>query len=297
MESSRSNEIPKVTLSVHARTDVGLSRTNNEDAFAIADLSRAQTIEATMHRSVIDVGSYGVLLVVCDGMGGAAFGEVAARLSIEALRNALLDRIQAGPPERAIRESIAIANAAVRDAARSPERKGMGATLAAVLVHGTHAYFTEVGDARTYVVREGRLVQVSRDQSYAQMLIDAGALKVEDLDSFPMKNVVIQAMGATTSVEVPLRRLTLRRGDRLLLCSDGLSGPVSDTTISAVLRRASASSPVDDLIAAANAAGGPDNVTVILADASGDGLPEPATSETVGVELETLHAFSAKELP
>jgi serine/threonine protein phosphatase PrpC len=231
-------------------------------------------------------------------MGGAAFGEVAARLSIAAIRNALADRVLVAPPERAMTESIALANAAVWEAARSPERKGMGATLVAVLVHGLHAYFTEVGDSRAYVLREGRLEQVSRDQSYTQMLIDAGALKPEDVGTFPMKNVIVQAMGASATVDVPLRRLALRRGDRLLLCSDGLSGRVSDEAMAAILQaRAAPHEAVAELIDGANAAGGDDNITVILAVVSGDGIRPPAADETLEATIETMHAFAAKALP
>jgi len=299
MESSQTHgEVAYVTLSVQARTDVGMARSNNEDAFAVVDLARGQAIETTTRNLRIDVGASGVLLAVSDGMGGAAFGEVAARLSIAAIRNALADRVLVAPPERAMTESIALANAAVWEAARSPERKGMGATLVAVLVHGLHAYFTEVGDSRAYVLREGRLEQVSRDQSYTQMLIDAGALKPEDVGTFPMKNVIVQAMGATASVDVPLRRLALRHGDRLLLCSDGLSGLVSNEAMSEILHRdSSAGDPVETLVAAANSAGGPDNITVILAEVSGDALAKPTKEESVAASVETIHAFTAKHLP
>jgi serine/threonine protein phosphatase PrpC len=299
MESSQTHgRAPDVTLSVHARTDVGMARSNNEDAFAVVDLARGQAIETTTRNLRIDVGASGVLLVVSDGMGGAAFGEVAARLSIAAFRNALADRILVAPPDRAMRESVALANAAVWEDARSPERKGMGATLVAVLVHDLHAYFTEVGDSRAYVLRDGRLEQVSRDQSYTQMLIDAGALKPEDVGTFPMKNVVVQAMGATATVDAPLRRLPLRHGDRLLLCSDGLSGLISDEAMSEILyRNPSAGDPVEHLVAAANAAGGPDNITVILAEVSGDGLAKPTKEETLAASVETIHAFKANDLP
>jgi PPM family protein phosphatase len=299
MESSQTHgKAPDVTLLVHARTDVGMARSNNEDAFAVVELARGQTIETTTRNARFDVGASGVLLVVSDGMGGAAFGEVAARLSIAAIRSALADRILVAPPERAVRESIALANATVWEAARSPERTGMGATVVAILVHGPHAYFTEVGDSRAYVLREGRLEQVSRDQSYTQMLVDAGALKPEDVGTFPMKNVVVQAMGVTATVDVPLRRLALRHGDRLLLCSDGLSGLVSDEAMSEILHRdPSAGDPVEQLVAAANAAGGPDNITIILAEVTGDGLAKPTKEETVAASVETIHTFKAKDLP
>jgi serine/threonine protein phosphatase PrpC len=284
----------RIALAVEARTDVGRVRTNNEDAFGVADISRDEEVECD---AAIDVGPHGALLVVSDGMGGAAFGEVAARLSIAALRNSLAARLPRLSPEQAMRESVEVANTAVFDAARAPGRKGMGATLVAVLVHGEHAYFTEVGDSRSYVVRAGQMAQVSRDQSYAQVLLDSGALRREDVDAFPMKHVIVQAMGARSTVDVPLRRLALKRGDRLLLCSDGLSGRVSDDVMAAILRDVPLREAAHELVGAANAAGGDDNITVVLAEVSGDAVRPPGPRESVASMIETLHAFAARELP
>jgi serine/threonine protein phosphatase PrpC len=280
---------------VTARTDLGRVRANNEDAFGVVDFARGVVVDASTRGAAIDVEGDGALFVVADGMGGAAFGEVAARLSIDALRNALADRLRTIPADRALREGVVAANRAVFEAASEPERKGMGSTLVAALVHGEHAYFTEVGDSRAYVSRQGVLTQVSHDQSYTQMLLDAGALKREDVAEFPMKNVILQAMGTKLDIDVPLRRLALCRGDRLLLCTDGLSGLIGDQAMQTLL--AQPISPwevVDELIASANAAGGDDNITVVLAEVA---APAPAPARSVAASLERLHEFSVKHIP
>jgi protein phosphatase len=166
----------------------------------------------------------------------------------------------------------------------------MGATLTAVLIHRKRAYVAEVGDSRAYVLRGSRFVQVTRDQSLAQRLLDSGEITREQVETFPQRNRILQAIGTEPSVTVALNRFTLRRGDRILLCSDGLSGMVKDEEIRGILLT------VPDLDAAcarlidmANANGGGDNVTVVLAEMGGLGLPALAGEEQVSVE--TLQAF------
>jgi serine/threonine protein phosphatase PrpC len=279
-----------VTLSVFGLSDVGRVRKHNEDAFVIADLKEVLPIHATARPIALDVGSRGILLAVSDGMGGEQAGEVASALTLQSLR-CELPAAQGGTAEAALTASVEKANRRVWDEAVDSNRKGMGATLTAVLVHGRRAYVAEVGDSRAYVLRGSRLCQVTHDQSYAQVLFDAGTLTREQAETFKYKNVILQAIGSRADVVVALNRFTLRRGDRLLLCSDGLTGKVTDEEIRDVLL----STPGPDtvcgtLVELANARGGEDNITVVVADASGQGLPELSGEERVS--LETVQVFT-----
>jgi serine/threonine protein phosphatase PrpC len=155
----------------------------------------------------------------------------------------------------------------VLTAAASPGRKGMGATLTAVFLHGDEAHVAEVGDSRAYLSRGGQLQQITHDQSYVQMLLDAGALKPEEANRSPLKHVILTAMGQDPNVRVEIGRLKVRAGDKVLLCSDGLSNEVSAAEMQLAL---AASRPPQEtcryLIDLANQRGGHDNVTVIVAE-------------------------------
>jgi serine/threonine protein phosphatase PrpC len=283
-----------VTLSVFGCSDVGKWRDSNEDAFVIADLKETLPIYATEQPIALDVGSLGILLAVSDGMGGEQAGEVASALTLEALRSEL-PVAQGESVEEVLTASVERANRRVWDEAVDTNRKGMGATLTAVLIHGRRAYVAEVGDSRAYVLRGSRLCQVTHDQSYAQVLFDAGTLTREELETFTHKNVIMQAMGSRDDVVVALNRFTLRRGDRLLLCSDGLTGMVNDEEIRSVLLSMPAlDAACKKLVELANARGGEDNITVVLAETSGEGLPELSGEERIS--LETLREFSAPSL-
>jgi serine/threonine protein phosphatase PrpC len=217
------------------------------------------------------------MLAVSDGMGGAAAGEVASALVVESLRRSM-------PPKSAdwdatIQKAVERANRAVWNAAKAPERRGMGATLTAVCLDGLDAHVAEVGDSRAYVYRSGVLDLLTHDQSYAQALLDAGALTEQEAARSPLKNVILSAMGTHPDVRVDLGRVTLAAGDRLLVCSDGLSNEVSAKDIGLVL--ASARSPSEacrELVRRANDHGGRDNITVIVAQLEVSGTPRPPRS-------------------
>jgi serine/threonine protein phosphatase PrpC len=283
-----------VSLSVFGCSDVGRVRDSNEDAFVIADLKQALPIHATAQPITLEVGRLGVLLAVSDGMGGEQAGEVASALTLQFLRSEL-PAAQGGTAEAALTASVERANRRVWDAAHDSNRKGMGATLTAALIHGRRAYVAEVGDSRAYVLRGSRLCQVTHDQSYAQVLFDAGTLTREQAEAFQYKNVILQAIGTRQDVVVALNRFTLRRGDRLLLCSDGLTGEVEDEEIRRVLLATpNLAAACRALVELANARGGEDNITVVLAEMSGEGLPELTGEERIS--LETVQEFTAPVL-
>jgi serine/threonine protein phosphatase PrpC len=235
----------------------------------------------------------GVLLAVADGMGGAQAGEVASALALHALRKGM-PASEGGTAEEALKVSVEKSNQSVWQAAADRNRKGMGATLTAVLIHGARAYVAEVGDSRAYVLRGSRLIQITRDQSYGQLLFDAGALTRDQVETFQYKNIIVQAIGTKPNVVVALNRFKLRRGDRILLCSDGLSGQVKDEEIrSVLLSTVGLDAACTKLIELANLRGGEDNVTVVLAEADGEGLPVLTGEEQVS--LETIQEFTGKE--
>ncbi len=284
----------KVTVTVCGLTDMGRVRTNNEDAFLIAELAGAAAAPAPAGVQTFDATEHAALLAVSDGMGGADAGEVASALVVESLRRAMTEAGGDLDWDEATRQAVEKANREVWSAARAPGRKGMGATVTAVCLQGDHAHIAEVGDSRAYLLRNARIRQVTRDQSFVQYLVDAGALKPEDAANYPMKNVVLQAMGQSPDVQVALGRLELRRGDKLLLCSDGLSGKLSSEEMLARVQQASSlEAACHALIALANDRGGEDNITVVLARVDGEGLKIPQDQESLTQTFQVLAEYKA----
>ncbi len=277
---------------VSALTDVGRARTTNEDSFAVTDLATGNAIDVTGADHAIDVLDRGVLLALSDGMGGHQAGEVASALVLESLQAAMRDEDK-GSIHAQLEEAVLRANRNVLTAAKTGNRHGMGATLTAVFVRGGEAYIAEVGDSRGYLLRKGRLRQITRDQSLVQLLVDQGVLSEEEARHSPSKNVILQAVGLSEDVRVAIARLELRRGDRFLLCSDGVSNAVSDDELREILTGSDPRAACDQMIALANERGGDDNQTAIVADVSGEGLELPDEFETVTSTYEVLKAYEA----
>jgi serine/threonine protein phosphatase PrpC len=287
---------PRVTVSVFGLTDMGKVRTNNEDAFLVANLADAITpSQAVPKDATFEAAEHALLLAVSDGMGGADAGEVASALVVESLRRAMSEADGKVDWDEATKRAVERANHDVWSAARAPGgKKGMGATVTAVCVQGDQAHIAEVGDSRAYLLRNARIRQMTRDQSFVQYLVDAGALKPEEAANYPMKNVVLQAMGQRPDVQVALGRLELRRGDKLLLCSDGLSGKVeSDEMLAKVQQARSLEEACHALVDLANERGGEDNITVVLARVDGEGLSLPREQETLTQTFQVLAEYKA----
>ena len=278
-----------VTVHVFGRTDVGRVRDHNEDSFLVADLSTENASlqpEVRTHR----VGSAGTLFMVADGLGGAAAGEIASDLAINTVYEEVRDRWAKG--ERRDAQSFAAALKGATDAANSkifsyalehPEHRGLGTTATIAGVLGDTVYLAQVGDSRAYLIRGGTAMQITKDQSLMARLVEAGELTQEEADRSERRNIILQALGPEPSVRIDLTHQKLRRGDVLVLCSDGLSGLVKKEEIAEVV------SETDDLVQAckelidrANENGGPDNITVIVARFEGDGLSEPNGDDKVG---------------
>jgi PPM family protein phosphatase len=230
-------------------TDIGRVREGNEDSFLVEP----------------------PLYAVADGMGGARGGEVASQLALTTVEEGFAGR--RGPLALLIHE----ANAAVF--ARSTEDRsvaGMGTTLTGALVEGDHALLVHVGDSRAYLLRGGQLRQLTVDHTLVQRMIDAGEISADEADVHPHRNVLLRVLGTEPDVDVDETELGLLEGDRLLLCSDGLTGMITDEQIQAILEAASGpQEAADRLVRAANRAGGIDNITVLILDLV-EGDEEPA---------------------
>jgi PPM family protein phosphatase len=275
-EATEMNESPSdILASVFGVTSVGMRRSNNEDAFLISDLGANQVIQSTnggWHESR-PVGANGLLLSVSDGMGGAAAGEVASAMTVGALRSWLADTYAGGDVSH-LRHAVVRASEEVKKAAEVGERHGMGATLSAVFVKGESAHIASVGDSRVYLIRGQRITLLTRDHTYVQYLVDNGALRREDAERSPFKNVLLQAMGRESLMSIDLGSFELRRGDRFLLCSDGLSNKVSEKEMrDTILGCGSLEAGCQQLVHLANTRGGEDNITVLLAVVTGTTIP------------------------
>lgn len=281
-------------ITVYGQTDVGLVRANNEDAFVIADLTNDRAVEEK-RLARFEIGDAGVLLAVSDGMGGHQAGEVASAIVVDSLRRAMTSRAPSSTRDEVlVEQATKQANREVWRAAHAPGLERMGATLTGVLVRGTAAHIAEVGDSRAYLLRNGAIEQVTRDQSYVQQLIDKAGMPEAEAAQSPFSNVILQAMGLGPDVKVALGRLELRRRDCLILCSDGLSKKLSPEQMKSIVF---ASPHLDaacvSLVEAAKQRGGEDNITVIAAGVSGDDLPQPLPGETIGDTLQILQEFDA----
>ena len=173
-----------------------------------------------------------------------------------------------------LKEAVEVANASIHAHAKAhPEVRGMGTTTTAAGVLNDHLYLTQVGDSRAYLIRGGEAHQLTKDQSLMQRLVEAGELTEEEAAQSERRNIILQALGPDPKVKVDLTHQEVRRGDILVLCSDGLSGQVKKDEIAKIVTAApNLSSACDQLIALADERGGPDNITVVIARFDGDGL-------------------------
>jgi protein phosphatase len=273
----------EIRVKLFARTDVGQIREHNEDNFLVADLTRKTRGLLEANRAGV-VGKHGSLFAVCDGMGGAAAGEIASQLAVDILYERMTEGLDEALPlgrddlARRLVQGIEAAGLRIfQEAKLDRTRRGMGTTVTAAALVDDYLFFAQVGDSRAYVLRGPRLVQVTRDQSLVNQLIEAGQLTEEEAETFEHNNIILQALGTADTVQVDLTFCELRRGDTLLLCSDGLSGMVRFEDIRDVLL--STPEPLEAckvLTERANQAGGHDNITVIVVQFDGERLKDPA---------------------
>jgi PPM family protein phosphatase len=232
-----------LVLRYAARSDVGLVRSNNEDS----------------------VYAGARLLALADGMGGHAAGEVASQLVIAALAH-LDDDEPGGDLLAKLDGAIRSGNSAIAaQVEMEPDLEGMGTTLTAILFAGNRLGLAHIGDSRGYLLRDGELTQITKDDTFVQTLVDEGRITREEAHSHPQRSLIMRALTGH-EVEPTLTMREVSTGDRYLLCSDGLSDPVSDETILDALQIPDVTDSADRLIELALRGGGPDNVTVVVAD-------------------------------
>jgi protein phosphatase len=280
-----------VRVSVFGKTDLGRTRDHNEDTFLVADLS---TGHASLRPEVRDhvIGPRGSLFMVADGMGGAAAGEIASQMAVDLIHRHLsaVWATDADTSEERfafrMREALERANQHIHNYAKQhAEVRGMGTTATVAGVYGTGLWLAQIGDSRGYLAREGHVIQLTKDQSLMQRLVDAGELTEEEAEQSERRNIILQALGPDPKVKVDLTHQPLRRSDILVICSDGLSSLVRREEIGELLEQhrdlPAACSALIDL---ANGRGGPDNITVVIARFEGEGLPDAGDNSEVGYQ-------------
>jgi serine/threonine protein phosphatase PrpC len=273
---------PDIKITAFGKTDVGLIREHNEDSFLVDDVSRGLRIGDATDALAIKLGAKGV---VCDGMGGAAAGEVASNMAVESIAATLesAEPLARDPFARRLRRAIEDANDKIYAQSRDNQsERGMGTTCTAVALVDSTLVVGQIGDSRCYVMRGDRLAQVTKDQSLAWQLMEAGAMTPEEAKGFEHANIILQALGVQERVEVVMSQVELRRGDLVLVSSDGLHGPVADEEIVQVLKEErDVRKACERLVGRALEREGPDNVTVVLARFDGPALPEAGPTELV----------------
>ncbi|MFT3699435.1 MAG: protein phosphatase 2C domain-containing protein [Kofleriaceae bacterium] len=279
-------------IKVAAASDVGQVREHNEDSFLVGDLDSAALIDAVNEPWKV-AADRGPLLVVCDGMGGVEGGEVASDLAAQVIWREMKGTPSTRDPEvfaRLLRRATRVANHDVHAMAkREPGLRGMGTTVSAAGVVGDRLVIATVGDSRAYVQRGGVLVQVTQDQSLSSALLDAGH---DELEAANAGSAILQALGVGDDVEPSLSIIELRRGDRVLLCSDGLHGLVGDPALAVLMSEPhTVAESCMLLVTAARAAGGTDNITAIVADVAGERMQPPKDED----DLPTFREFDPQK--
>ena len=278
-----------VVVHVYGVSDVGRTREHNEDAFMVADLDKAQPLTFPAEQTQVP-GEHGTLFMVADGMGGAAAGEIASSMAVDVILSELRGKWSSGPGTDpkvfavTLHDATEVANDRIHEyASEHPENRGMGTTATVAGILGDTLYIAQVGDSRAYLMRQGEVRQLTKDQSLMQRLIEAGEITAEEAEVSERRNIILQALGPEAAIKVDITHQQLRRGDVLVLCSDGLSGVVRDHEIQRVARESSDLVTLcHQLISLANESGGPDNITVVAARFEGEGLVLPTDGDAVG---------------
>ena len=306
------------TVETHATSHIGRVRKGNEDNYLVLNISGAKAWTSSQEDGEFIVDSQkftidgnGVVMAVSDGMGGALAGEVASTMAVETVSEKMLDADSdhtLTPEEQdhhlisKLYDATVFANYLIHEQGRTdPQYQGMGATFTGIGVTPAATDIIQVGDSRAYLVRNSKIYQVTKDQSLVQQLIDAQQISPEEAETHTLKNVILQALGAQNEIYPVSARVLPCKEDVFLLCSDGLSNKVSATEMQRIVTENfdSLQHACAELVKLANENGGEDNITVVIAKFTGEGLPEPAEE---GVKLELIdlggiHDTADQELP
>jgi serine/threonine protein phosphatase PrpC len=293
MAAAPLDEASRITLEAWLVTDVGVVREHNEDSAYMA--------------------SSNGFFIVADGMGGHAAGEVASAMAVETVRKTLegahseIDTFKRAPTDAGRRSIVQLLQSAVLSAHQAvfqrgqheADKAGMGTTLDVVLIAGPEAFVAHVGDSRTYLVRDGRSSQITTDHTVAEVLVIEGKLTIEEAQHSPLRTILVNAIGVSADVGVEMAHVTLKRGDRLLLCSDGLHDyfPIEEE----IAQKLSADAPGDalkDMVELAKTRGGHDNITGIAVEVTDvlEAIPAPLDVDlTHPVEVSSPNPFLSDE--
>jgi protein phosphatase len=277
-----------INVKAYGASDMGRIRKNNEDNFVVCNLTTGEVGLTPQLRSHI-LGNRGSLFMVADGMGGEASGEVASQICTFTVPKRLhenlksLDQVSEANFVLLLRESIEYANQIIHQRALSdPIHRGMGTTATVAALFGPYLFVAQVGDSRAYLIRRNELTQLTRDQTFLNYLKDIGVEVPTDPEMDSRKSILTQAVGSSENVNVKVTYTKVRQGDSLLLCSDGLYNMVPAADIlAAMMGTEPLPNKCQTLIDKANAKGGSDNITVVMAEFSGPGLPPAAPSAVV----------------
>ena len=263
--------LPEGTIEIAGRTDVGLVREHNEDSFLIGNLAVGDAYSEN-DAGVLHAEAQPALLMVADGVGGAASGEIASSLATQVVYDKLRERAANGALKGAIviadslQQAVFAANQAIHEHSKANRtHHGMGTTATIGLVVSGMIYFAQVGDSRAYIIRGGIARQMTKDQSLVQRMVDAGKLTPEQAERSEHRNIILQALGPEKAIVPELTRDRLMNDDVIVLCSDGLSNQMSAVEIASMAaKHADLEALCDALIQRALDTGAPDNVTVVV---------------------------------
>ncbi len=292
------------TVETHAASHIGRIRKGNEDNYLLLNISDAKAWtgsqedgEFIVESQKFDIDGNGVVMAVSDGMGGALAGEVASTMAVETVSEKLLDEDfdETLTPEEQdhyligrLYNATVFANYLIHQQGRTdPQFQGMGATFTGIGVTPDAADIIQVGDSRAYLVRGGKIYQITKDQSLVQQLIDAKQISAEEAETHTLKNVILQALGAQNEIYPVSARIAPCKNDVFLLCSDGLSNKVGAAEMQQIVldNFDGLQNACVELVKLANENGGEDNITVVIAKFFGDSLSEPVEE---GVKLELI---------
>jgi serine/threonine protein phosphatase PrpC len=293
MAAAPQDEASRVTLEAWLVTDVGVVREHNEDSACMEPANG--------------------FFIVADGMGGHAAGEVASAMAVETVRKTLeaarkeIESFKRAPTDAGRRGIVQLLQSAVLSAHQAvfqrgqheADKAGMGTTLDVVLIAGPEAFVAHVGDSRTYLVRDGRSSQITTDHTVAEVLVIEGKLTIEEAQVSPLRTILVNAIGVSADVGVEMAHVTLKRGDRLLLCSDGLHDyfPIEEE----IAQKLSTDAPGDalkDMVELAKARGGHDNITGVAVRVTDviEAVPDRLDGEmTQPVDLPGSNPFASDE--
>ncbi|HYJ91433.1 MAG TPA: protein phosphatase 2C domain-containing protein [Pyrinomonadaceae bacterium] len=294
-------------VEIHATSHVGRVRRGNEDNYLLLNITKSKAWtssqengEFVIESQQFDVDHNGIVLAVSDGMGGALAGEVASKMAVESVCEKLLsaedDDATLTPDDyenqliSSLYNATLYANYLIHQQGRSdPQFQGMGATFTAIGATPKSVDIIQVGDSRAYLIRNGKIYQVTKDQSLVQQLIDAQQISPEEAETHTLKNVILQALGAQNEIYPVSARIEPFQNDVFVLCSDGLSNKVDAANMQRIVLENIDHLEMScaELVKLANENGGEDNITVIVAKFTGDGLKEPE-GDDVKLELMDL---------